>query len=270
MDRYRLRMVGALTALALLFWGSGGCSRASRNSMTLAGSTAFQPFAEKLAERYLSLHPDIRVNVQGGGSAVGIQSALSGTAQIGMADLVELPAEAKELQATVVARDGIALIVHPSNPVRNLSREQVKAVFSGNIANWKDVGGKDAPIRIISREDGSGTRRSFDTLILQGTGLVSNALYQNSNGTAREAVASDPNAIGYISMGLVDARVKALAFDGIVPSKEVVKRGAYPLARPVYFLTKAPLSERVQAFLDYVLLPESQAELEREGLIAAH
>ena len=266
--RFKILSICVVAATVISFL-SIGCSRPQRQQVTLAGSTAFQPFAEKLAEHYLELNPQVQINVQGGGSAVGIQSALSGAAEIGMADLIEIPPEAKSLAATTVARDGIAIIVHPGNPVNSLTAEQDRAIFTGRIANWKDVGGPDSPIRVISREEGSGTRRSFDMMVLHGDKLAPGALFQNSNGTCREAVASDQNAIGYVSIGLVNERVKALSYDGVHPTNENVKKGTYPLARPVYFLTKGEPSPLAKAFIDYVLTPEAQGILEKEGLISA-
>jgi phosphate transport system substrate-binding protein len=211
----------------------------------------------------------VNINVQGGGSAVGIQAALAGSADIGMADLLSLPDEAKPLTSTVVARDGIAIISNPGNSIESLTAAQARDVFSGKIANWKVLGGGDKQIRIISREEGSGTRRSFQKLVLGGDKLAANALFQNSNGTIREAVASDADAIGYLSIGLVDKRVKALRYNDVEPSNANVKNGAYPLARPIYFLTKGEMKPSVKAFVDYILSGESQALLEKEGLIAA-
>lgn len=253
---------------ALGFIIATSCSRGSHKPVTLAGSTAFQPFAEKLAERYTALHPNVRINVQGGGSAVGIQSALSGAAEIGMADLLELPKEAAALSPTIVARDGIAIITNPSNPVFNLTMAQARGIFSGSIVNWKGIGGKDAPIRVISREEGSGTRRSFDKMVLNNEKLASSALFQNSNGTVREAIASDNDAVGYVSIGLVNDKVKAISLGGVHPTNEEVKKGMYPLARPVFFLTKGDIQPDVKAFIDFVLSQEAQGMLEKEGLIA--
>jgi phosphate transport system substrate-binding protein len=246
-----------------------GCGARDRNTVTLAGSTAFQPFAEKLAEHYFAANPGAAVNVQGGGSAVGIQAALSGAAQIGMADLVQLPDEARALTATVVARDGIAIVVHPQNELSGVTAAQARDIFAGRITNWKDLGGPDAPIRVICREEGSGTRRSFDKLVLGGDRVSPGALFQNSNGTLREAVASDPNSIGYVSTGLVNEKVKALYWDGVAPTNANVKNGTYPLARPIYFLTRGEQAPPVKKYIDYVLSPEGQGILEREGLIPA-
>lgn len=255
--------------MACLVLAATGCSRSTQKPITLAGSTAFQPFAEKLAEQYMAAHLGTQINVQGGGSAVGIQSALSGAAEIGMADLLELPPEAKGLTSTIVARDGIAVVVNPANSVSALTAGQARDVFAGKVTNWKDLGGSDTPIRIISREDGSGTRRSFDKLVLKGEKLSPSALFQNSNGTCREAVASDPNAIGYVSIGLVNDKVRAVAYDGVAPTNADVKKGSYPLARPIFLLTKGEPPAAAKAFIDYALSPEAQHTLEKEGLIAA-
>ncbi|MBF0106193.1 MAG: phosphate ABC transporter substrate-binding protein [Deltaproteobacteria bacterium] len=258
-----------LVLTMVLFVSMLACSRSQKQNVTLAGSTAFQPFAEKLAEIYMASHPEISINVQGGGSAVGIQSAVAGNADIGMADLLTLPDEAKLLTSTIVARDGIALIVNPKNTLVALTAQQARDIFSGQITNWKDVGGSDAAIRVFSREDGSGTRRSFDKLVLGTLKVSSSALFQNSNGTIREAVANDPGAIGYLSIGLVNSHVKALTYNGVAPTNSNVKKGIYPLARPIFFLTKENLKPDAKIFVDYVLSAESQKTLEEEGLISA-
>jgi phosphate transport system substrate-binding protein len=143
-----------------------GCGK-PRENVTLAGSTAFQPFAEKLADSYMEKVPGVTITVQGGGSAMGLHSALSGTAEIGMADLVQLPPEADRLHNLVVARDGIAVVLNPANPVSELTLKQVRGLLSGFIANWRDIGGPDRPVSVISREAGSGTRTSFE----QTTGI---------------------------------------------------------------------------------------------------
>lgn len=258
-----------LTVCAALVFSVSSCRRNHNAIITLAGSTAFQPFAEKLAEKYMETNKDMRINVQGGGSAVGVQSALSGAANIGMADLLKLPAEASALTSTTVAKDGIAIVVNPKNAIGNLTAAQARDVFAGRITNWKELGGPDTAIHVISREEGSGTRSSFDKLVLGDDKLAQGALFQNSNGTIREAVASDEFAIGYVSIGLVNNKVKAVSYDSVAPTNENVKKGTYHLSRPVFFLTKGELSPNVKNFIDYVLSKDSQALLEREGLIAA-
>ncbi len=251
-----------LTALAL-----AGCGP-RRAAFTLAGSTAFMPFAEKLAEQYMKANPNVNITVQGGGSAVGIQSALSGAAQVGMVDLVHLPVEAKVLKATVVARDGIVVVVNPANKVANLTMAQIRDIFNGRIRNWKQVGGAEAPITVISRESGSGTRSSFEEIVGQ-VELTKDALIQDSNGTIRETVAMDANAIGYLSHGLVNEKIKAVKIDGYECSVEAIAAGKYTLVRPIYLLTKGEPTPEIADFIAYVLSPEGQNTIESDGLLPA-
>jgi phosphate transport system substrate-binding protein len=245
-----------------------GCGRCGTASFTVAGSTAFQPFAEKLAEQFMAAHPGVSITVQGGGSAVGIQSAVSGAAQIGMADLPELPPEAKDLTGVVVARDGIAMIVHPANRVAGLTTAQIRGVFDGAITNWKDLGGNDRPVRVVSREAGSGTRTSFEKIV-GGIRLVADAIVQDSNGTIRETVANDPDAVGYLSHGLLTDRVRAVPVDGAECSDAHILAGRYRLVRPVFFLTRGAPCGPVRDFVEYVLSAEGQETIRKNGLLPA-
>lgn len=253
------------TITMLLAIGLLGCGR-QQASITMAGSTAFQPFAEKLAEQYMTGHPGANITVQGGGSAVGIQSALSGAAQIGMADLVQLPPEAKDLTAVAVARDGIAVVVNPANAVAGLTMVQIRDIFSGKTRNWKEVGGADAPITVVSREAGSGTRTSFEQIV-GGIALSQDALIQDSNGTIRETVANDANAVGYLSHGLLNEKIKALKADGQDCTTEAVVAGTYTLVRPIYLLVKGQPTPEIAAFIEYILSAEGQQTIKANGLI---
>jgi phosphate transport system substrate-binding protein len=246
----------------------GAACSGREGAVTLAGSTAFQPFAEKLAEEYNDAHPEVNVTVQGGGSALGISAALNGAAQIGMADLVELPADAASLKATIVARDGIAVVVNPVNKVSSLSMVQLKGIYVGNIRDWKDIGGLAGPITVVSRESGSGTRSSFET-ILGKFDLTRDAIIQDSNGTVRETVANDERSIGYLSYGLVNQKIKAITVDGVECTTELILSGKYPLVRPIYFLTLDKLSPAARGFIDYVLGPAGQASIVADGLLPA-
>jgi len=244
-----------------------GCGK-NKLSLTVSGSTAFQPFAEKLADQYMQIHPDTRVTIQGGGSAVGIQSTLSGAAQIGMADLVDLPAEAKALSSVVVARDGITLIVNLKNKVSNLTTRQIRDIYNGKIKNWKSVGGNDHPITVISREAGSGTRSSFEAII-KDVSLTNNAIIQDSNGTVRETVCNDVNTLGYISHGLINEKIKAISVNGIEGTAEEIIKGKYLLVRPIFFLTKEPPKDKIKEFIDYILSKQGQDTIKQNGLIPA-
>jgi phosphate transport system substrate-binding protein len=232
----------------------------------MAGSTAFQPFAEKLAERYMAANSGVSIMVQGGGSAVGIQAALSGTAQIGMADLVELPPEAKSLESIIVARDGIAMVVHPSNQVGHITTDQIRDVFNGKIRSWKDLGGPDRPVTVVSREAGSGTRTSFEQIV-KDIHLTPDAIIQDSNGTIRETVANDVNAIGYLSHGLLNEKIKALAVDGKESTAQEIISGNYRLVRPIFLLTAGKPEGDVAQFIEYLVSADAQKILHSSGLI---
>ena len=246
---------------------AAGCGK-RREGITLAGSTAFQPFAEKLADQYMTTHPEVAIDIQGGGSALGIQSAQSGAAQIGMADLVKLPKEADALKSMVVARDGIAVVLNPANAVTGLTLEQVRGIFSGAVKNWKEVGGADHAIAVISREAGSGTRSSFEQII-GGVTLTDDALIQDSNGTIRETVANDANAVGYLSHGLINEKIKPVTVDGFSCVEKDIKSGDYKLVRPVFLVYKDDVSPACKAFLEYLLTAEAQELLHQNGLIQA-
>ena len=246
---------------------SAGRSRAAE--VTLAGSTSVEPFAELLAERYMQSHPDgPAINVQGGGSSAGIQAALSGAADIGMASRNLTSAEvAQGLTYQPIARDAIAIVVHPSNLVSDLTLAQVRDVFDGVINDWKDLGGQEGPIVVITREEGSGTRGAFQEMVMKDAQITPSALRQDSNGAVRVIVASDRRAVGYISLGLVNSSVKALHLDGAMPSVEDVLNGSYGLSRPFLFLWRGELKPAARAFVDYVLSAEGQGQLAREGLV---
>lgn len=260
--------------IALLGWSIGGCGKGnSGNTITLAGSTAFQPFAENLAGHFTEKKPQARVNVQGGGSIVGLQAVRAGAVEIGMADLVNLPDDIVDPNGAyfheVVAKDGIAIVVNPANPVTNLSLDQVRKIFSGEIKNWKEVGGADGAISVVSREKGSGTGKSFEDLVLKGTRLTPDALFQDSNGTVRETVSVIPNAIGYIFIGLLNEKVKPVSLDGQTPTKENIVRGKYPLVNQVYFIWKKETQGLTREFIDFVLGSEGQKIISDLGLIQA-
>jgi phosphate transport system substrate-binding protein len=263
-----MKVIRRKTALALMIAGmmlSSGCGR-SRQGITLAGSTAFQPFAEKLADMYMETHPGVSVTVHGGGSAMGIYAADVGVAHIGMADLVRLPKEADGMEHMVVARDGIAIALNPANAVNGLTMEQVRGIFSGTIKNWREVGGVDRAISVISREAGSGTRSSFEQII-EARALAPDALIQDSNGTIRETVANDPYAIGYLSHGLINDRIKPVPVDGFRCEEKDIADGNYKLIRPVFLVYKPDIPPACKAFLEYLLTPEAQELLHKNGLI---
>ncbi len=246
----------------------GGGSPAGANTITVAGSTSVQPFAEKWAESYSAKHPGTQVNVQGGGSTAGIKAAQTGAAQIGTVSR-DLKPDEQGLQPIVVARDGIAIVVHPSSPVSDLTLAQVKGIFTGQTRSWKELGGPDKPITLITREEGSGTRGAFEELALEKQKVAAAALVQDSTGAVREMVHGDPSAIGYISLGLVNDQVKAVKIGGVEATEANVVAKKYPLVRPFLFVTRETPAGTTKDFIDFVLSTEGQALVTKEGLIPA-
>jgi len=262
-----LVLIGVLLLVVVFLgfgWGGGG-----QAAIDVVGSTSIQPFAEMLAQEFNRQHPEGLVEIQGGGSTAGLQAASNGIAGIGMCSRALKQEEAEQFTAVTIARDGLAVVVHPSNPVEDLSLAQVKAIFAGQAANWKEVGGQDRPVRIITREEGSGTREAFMKLVM-GKGRISRkALTQESNGAVKELVKHDPCAIGYMSLGLVGGELKALRIGGVPAAEAEVQEGRYPLVRPFLFVTKGRPGAEAQRFIDYVLSAEGQRRLKEEGLVGA-
>ncbi len=259
-------LVGFLSLISIIVLLMG-CQR-SKAGITVAGSTSVEPFAELLAEEYMHLHPRSHIYVQGGGSSAGIEAVRSGAAHIGMSSRSLIGRE-KSLYAVTIARDAIALITHPKNPVIDLPLVKVREVFTGRIKNWKELGGADRTITLVTREEGSGTREAFQKLLMGKEEIALEALVQDSNGAIRQVVAGDPNAVGYISLGLVNEKVKALKISGTEPRLENIESGRYHLVRPFLFLFNGEPSGEAKAFLDFVMSPEAQKLLAREGLVTS-
>jgi phosphate transport system substrate-binding protein len=245
------------------------CKRGAKGgaaALTLAGSTSVQPFAEKWAELYMQKNSGAQIHVQGGGSTAGVRAVKTGAAQIGTVSR-DLKSDEKDLKPVVVARDGIAVVINPKNPLAGLSLKDVRDVFSGAKRTWKDLGGEDRPITVITREEGSGTRTAFEELVMKEERIGKAALVQDSTGAVREMVKSDLGAIGYISLGQVTADVKAVPLDGVAATEANVLAGKYPLVRPFTFVFSGEPSGLAKQFLDFVLSAEGQALSRKEGLI---
>lgn len=242
----------------------------AEGKLSLAGSTTVQPLAEVLAEAFMEMNPDLVIEVQGGGSSVGVTSAGEGTVDIGMASREIKSSEMDtfpDLQIFTIARDGIAIVTNPGTELPSLSVEQVRDIFAGEITNFSEVGGPDAPITIVSREEGSGTRAAFEELVMeykdeagekQSKLISENALLQQSNGQVRTTVSTTPNSIGFLSFGFLDDSTSPVAIDGVAPTVDNVKNDSYPIARPLNMLTKGAPNELAQAFLNFILSEEGQ------------
>ena len=265
--RSPVRRRGSLILWLMLLLAA--CGPSDSGGLTITGSTSVTPFAEHLAELYQHAHADVAINIQGLGSSAGIRAALDGVAEIGMSSRDLQPEEADKLDQIVIARDALAVIVNPDNPVAGLSTAQIQGIFGGQIRSWDAVGGPSLPITVVGREAGSGTFSAFEELVMKGKPVATPALRQGSNGAIRQIVAQDPSAIGYISLGIVDPTVKALAIDGVAPSVEHVEAGTYKLVRPFLFVWRKgqPLSPLGEAFVGYVMGTVGQSELIKAGLM---
>ena len=261
-----IRSVGILlisTSLILLV----GCSQEQKaHQIIVAGSTSVQPFAEILAEEYMKLHPDISIDIQGGGSSSGIKAALSGTADIGMSSR-DLKGDEIELWSAEIARDGLAIIIHPENSVQELTSAQVHDIYVKSVDNWAQLGGQAGKIHLFTREEGSGTRDAFVSLAMNKADITPKAMVQDSNGAVRQLVGDDPDAIGYISLGLVNQQVKAVVLDGVEATHENIINGTYKLSRPFLFVSNGDPAGIAKDFIDFVLSDEGRTILTREGLV---
>jgi phosphate transport system substrate-binding protein len=261
-------LLGSILILSCQSNNQGGSAEKSGN-LTIAGSTSVMPFVEKLAEHFMVDHPANSVDVQGGGSTAGIQACMNGTVAIGMSSR-NLKAEETVLKETIICYDGIALIVHPSNPINGLTMDQVRDIFAGRIRNWGAVGGINRKIDAITREEGSGTRGSFEELVMRKDEISDAIMVQDSNGSVKAVIATDPYAIGYISMGLVDGKVKALTVDGVIPGIKAIRAKKYRIVRPFIFVTKGEPGREAKTFIDFILGKDGQNTLRKEGLVGAN
>lgn len=258
-----------------VFTGCGG-SGDSGDSVVTAGSTSVQPVSEELAAAFMEENPDITVEVQGGGSGQGIKSIEEGIADIGALSR-EVAEEEKEAVGNeyVIARDGIAVIVNTETGVDDLTIDQVQQIYTGEITNWSEVGGNDAPITVVSREEGSGTRDAFSEI----TGVLGDdetdnttkdAVVQSSTGAMIETVSTTPDSIGYASIGALDDSVKALMIDGVEATEENVLAESYPISRPFVYVTGAEISDAAQAYIDFAMSDEGQKIIEELGYISVN
>lgn len=265
--RIRISAMAIGVVFALNMFALSGCSQKSSAAIIIAGSTSVQPYAEVVAEEYSILHPGTEIDIQGGGSSAGITAAQSGVANIGMSSR-SLKDEEKGLWYVEIARDGLAIVVNPANNVQGLTLEQVRDIYSETITTWNEVGGSKSKIHVIAREEGSGTRSAFTDLVMgKTTEITPRAIVQDSNGAVRQLVADDPNAIGFISLGLVNETVKALQLDGIAATRENVENGSYQLSRPFLFVSSGEPTGQVKEFVDFILSDDGQKILVNEGLI---
>lgn len=240
-------------------------------TISMVGSTSMEKFANALSESFMEKYPDVTVTAEFVGSGAGVEAVSNGTADIGNSSRnLKDEEKAAGVAENIVAIDGIAVVVDAANTVEDLTRQQLSDIYEGKITNWKDAGGNDAPIVVVGRESGSGTRSAFEELLkLEDVCKYSNEL--DSTGAVMAKVAATPGAIGYVSLDVLDDTVKAVKLEGAEPTEENIKAGTYFLSRPFVMATKGDISEQndlVKALFDYIYSDEGAEIVKSVGLIA--
>ncbi|MEH7346068.1 phosphate ABC transporter substrate-binding protein [Bacillus sp. JJ1532] len=244
-------------------------SNGSNSTVAISGSTSVGPLAEKLAAKYNEKdHTKIEINQIG--SSAGITNAINGVSEIGMSsrDLKE-EEKAQGLNEVVIAYDGIVVVTHPSNKVKNLTLEQVKQIFTGEVTNWKELGGDDMEIVVVSREDGSGSRDAFQEIVDYSSGeLIRNSIIASGNGNIKTTVANNKHAVGFISFEYIDDTISTIDINGVEATAENVLQQKYSLSRPFLFVYKdGKLTEAGQQFIDFILSEDGQLIAAEAGAI---
>lgn len=245
-------------------------------TIVMDGSTTVGPIAKAFAEFYMRQNPGVNITVGESGSGNGAKSIINKTCQVANMSRFMKDNEFKAAVdngimpvAHVVALDGLPILVHPSNPVKNLTVAQIRDIYMGKITNWKQVGGADIAIVTVSRDTNSGTYETFEGLVMNKEKISEKAEYVGSNGAVRQRVQSTPAAIGYAGLGFVDDTVKALTVNGIAPSSATVRNGTYPIARPLYMFTDGypKLGSNVYRLVTLSLTEEGYNMIKETGFI---
>jgi len=263
-------IAAALVGLSLI----GGASALAAESLGVNGSTTVLPIGQATAEAYMKKNPSVNISISGGGSGNGIKALIDKTTQIAMSSR-QMKKEEIELAKSKgvnpmehkVAIDALTPVAHPSNPVANLTIEQLSLIYQGKIRNWKEVGGKDLQIVVISRDTSSGTYESWQEKILHKEKVSPRAQLQASSGAVVQAVSKNRYAIGYIGIGYLNKSVKALTVNGIVANDANALNGTYPIARPLYYYTNGEPKGSAAGYLNFVKGPEGQKIVKKEGFV---
>jgi phosphate transport system substrate-binding protein len=270
--------VSGLAAVLIIAVLAGGCTQQTgdnqQTTLKVTGSTTVLPIAQAAADAYGKDHATADIQVSGGGSSVGVQAIGEGTADIGMSSR-DLKADENTkypgLVVTTIANDGIAVIVHPTNTVPGLTLAQVREIYAGNVTNWKDVGGPDQVIVVIGRDSASGTREFFSEKVMNQQNYTRTQLEKNSNGAVQQTITQTPGAIGYVGLGYIDSRIKAVPIivngEPVMPSIANVLNKKYPISRPLLMITKGAPTGLAKDYIDYILSPAGQKIIADEGFV---
>jgi len=262
--------VVVLSALAILTIGG----LALAGNVVIKGSTTVLPIAQKAAEEFMKLHPNVSISVSGGGSGNGMKALIDGSTDIADASRFIKDKEIKLAIANGVfpvahrvALDCVVPVVHPSNSLSNITMAQLKDIYTGKVTNWSQLGGPDKKIVVISRDTSSGTYEVWEKKVLKGAKVTPKALLQASNGAVAQAVAKNKYAIGYIGIGYVSSAVKALKVNNITASAATARNGSYPVSRPLFMFTNGWPTGDTLDFINFVISPAGQKIAEEEGYV---
>ena len=251
----------------------------SASAQRIKGSDTVLPVAQQIAERFMNQHPDTRVTVTGGGTGVGISALLDNTTDIAMAsrpikfsEKMKIKSAGEDVAEIVVAYDALAVVAHPSNPVKQLTRQQLEDIFRGKITNWKQVGGDDRKIVVYSRETSSGTYEFFKESVLKNKNYMASSLSMPATGAIIQSVSQTKGAIGYVGLAYVSPRVKTLSvsYDGkhyAAPTVENATNKTYPIVRPLYYYYNVKKKAEIDPLVQYILSPDGQDIIKKSGYI---
>ena len=234
--------------------------------INIVGSNSIQPICEQLVEEYEKTHKNVDINVQGGGSSLGIRCSNSSIADIGMSSK---EIECDNLKEYELGKEAIVIIANNKNSINDLTTDQIRNIFSGKIKDWGEISNQSGKINIIIREEGSGTLDSFKDIIMKNQSIKNDAIVQNSPGGVKQTVIQDENAIGFTSLVHIDSKIKSISIDGVYPRDETIGDGSYKLQRPFILLTDNTPNQQTKEFIDWALSNQSQDILESEKIIRA-
>jgi phosphate transport system substrate-binding protein len=271
----KTKFVSLLSALGLVF----AFSAVQAERIVIKGSdTLGAKLVPQLAEQFKTQHPDATFDIAAEGSTTGFAALIDGTAQIGMAsrpakpeEIVGATAKGVTLKETIVAYDGVAVIVNAANPIKNLTKKQVEQIFTGEVADWSAVGGAGGAISVYTRNTSSGTYSEFKELAMKKRDYAPSAQKMAGNEQIAAEVGKNPNGIGYVGLAYTKAQgIKVVSIDGAMPSVEGVQEKSYPYARPTFFYTNGGPAGLVKAFIDFTLSPAGQKIVESVGFVPIH
>lgn len=264
----------AMSALIMAIGLSLTAANCFAEKIVIAGSTTVLPIAQKTAEVFMDNNRAVDISVRGGGSSVGVAALIDGTCDIADAsraikdtEIQKAAVNGRDPVAHIVAMDGIAVVVNRSNPVAKLSKKQVRDIFTGKISDWLQLGAKPGKIVVVSRDTSSGTFEAFGELVMKGEKVMPGALMQASNQAVAQAIAQTPSAIGYVGLGFMSEDLKALEIEGVMPSKETVLSGEYPVTRPLFMYSNGKPQGMIKEYLDFVKSKEGQKLVEEQGYV---